>query len=162
MKITPIDIQQVGFHVRFRGYDRKEVDQFLDTLAQEYEKLIQENQDLKEKAASLEIQVMELKKKESTLSGTLIAVQKVVDDMKKAAQKEVDLLIKEAEMKAEEIVKAAKDEQLHLQREIQDLQKQRVLVLEKIRSLLGTFEKTVELEEKALWQERKEGLKVGG
>jgi len=100
MKITPIDIQQVSFGVRFRGYNRKEVDNFLDLLAHDYEMLIKESQDIKEKTASLEIQVMELKKKEATLNSTLIAVQKVVDEMKQNAQKEVDLLIKEAELKA--------------------------------------------------------------
>ncbi|MGH7275051.1 MAG: DivIVA domain-containing protein [Nitrospiria bacterium] len=161
MKITPIDIQQVSFGIRFRGYNRKEVDNFLDLLAQDYEMLIKESQVIKEKTASLEIQVMELKKKESMLNSTLIAVQKVVDEMKQNAQKEVDLLIKEAELKAEEITKGAQVERLRLQGEIRDLQRQKVLFLEKIRSVLRTFEKTVELEEKDLLPDRKGGLKVG-
>ena len=161
MKITPIDIQQVSFGVRFRGYNRKEVDNFLDLLAHDYEMLIKESQEIKEKTASLEIQVMELKKKEATLNSTLIAVQKVVDEMKQNAQKEVDLLIKEAELKAEEITQGAQVERLRLQSEIKDLQRQKVLFLEKIRSMLRTFEKTVELEEKDLLPDRKGGLKVG-
>ena len=161
MKITPIDIQQVSFAVRLRGYDRKEVDNFLDLLAKDFEKLIKESQEIKEKMASLENQVMELKKKENTLNSTLIAVQKVVDEMKQNAQKEVGLLIKEAELKAEEITQGAQAERLRLQNDIQDLQKQKVLFLEKIRSVLRTFEKTVELEEKDLLPDRKEGLKVG-
>ncbi|HLB03242.1 MAG TPA: DivIVA domain-containing protein [Nitrospiria bacterium] len=161
MKITPIDIQQVSFDVRFRGYNRKEVDNFLDLLAHDYEMLIKESQEIKEKTASLEIQVMELKKKEATLNSTLIAVQKVVDEMKQNAQKEVDLLIKEAELKAEEITQGAQVERLRLQSEIKDLQRQKVLFLEKIRSVLRAFEKTVELEEKDLLPDRKGGLKVG-
>jgi len=161
MKITPIDIQQVSFGVRFRGYNRKEVDNFLDLLAHDYEMLIKESQEIKEKTASLEIQVMELKKKEATLNSTLIAVQKVVDEMKQNAQKEVDLLIKEAELKAEEITQGAQVERLRLQSEIKDLQRQKVLFLEKIRSVLRAFEKTVELEEKDLLPDRKGGLKVG-
>ena len=161
MKITPIDIQQVSFGVRFRGYNRKEVDNFLDLLAHDYEMLIKESQDIKEKTASLEIQVMELKKKEATLNSTLIAVQKVVDEMKQNAQKEVDLLIKEAELKAEEITQGAQVERLRLQSEIKDLQRQKVLFLEKIRCVLRAFEKTVELEEKDLLPDRKGGLKVG-
>jgi cell division initiation protein len=161
MKITPIDIQQVSFDVRFRGYNRKEVDNFLDLLAHDYEMLIKESQEIKEKTASLEIQVMELKKKEATLNSTLIAVQKVVDEMKQNAQKEVDLLIKEAELKAEEITQGAQVERLRLQSEIKDLQRQKVLFLEKIRCVLRTFEKTVELEEKDLLPDRKGGLKVG-
>jgi cell division initiation protein len=148
MKITPIDIQQVGFAMRFRGYDRKEVDQFLDTLAQDYETLLKENEQIKERTTSLEAQIVELKKKESLLNSTLIAVQKVVDEMKQNAQKEVNLLIKEAELKAEEITKAAREERLRLQHEIQDLQRQKMLFLEKIRAMLRTFKKTLEMEEK--------------
>lgn len=161
MKITPIDIQQVSFGVRFRGYNRKEVDNFLDLLAHDYEMLIKESQEIKEKTASLEIQIMELKKKEATLNSTLIAVQKVVEEMKQNAQKEVDLLIKEAELKAEEITQGAQGERLRLQSEIKDLQRQKILFLEKIRSVLRTFEKTVELEEEDLLPDRKGGLKVG-
>ncbi len=161
MKITPIDIQQIGFGVRLRGYDRKEVDSFLDTLAQDYEVLVKENQEIKEKTAALEIQLAESRKKESLLNSTLIAVQKVVDEMKQNAQKEVNLLIKEAELKADEITKSARDERLRLQREIQDLQRQKVLFLEKIRSVLKTFEKTLELEEKDLVLNEKRDFKVG-
>ena len=159
MKITPIDIQQAGFAVRFRGYDRKEVDQFLDTLAQDYEALIKENEQIKEKTSSLEIQVMELKKKETLLNSALIAVQKVVDEMKQNAQKEVNLLIKEAELKAEEITKAAREERLRLQQEIQDLQRQKMLFFEKIRGMLRIFEKTLELEEKDLVVSEKRNYK---
>ena len=161
MKITPIDIQQVGFGIRFRGYDRKEVDNFLDTLAQEYEALIRENQEVNEKMAAVEIQVAELRKKEALLNSTLIAAQKVVEEMKQNAQKEVNLLMKEAELKAEEITKGARDERLCLQREIQDIQRHKILFLEKIRSVLRTFEKTLELEEKDLVLSEKRDYKVG-
>jgi cell division initiation protein len=33
MKITPLDIQQQQFRMRFRGFDMVEVDNFLDLLA---------------------------------------------------------------------------------------------------------------------------------
>ena len=72
MKMTPLDIQQVGFKVKLRGYDRQEVDAFLDTLTQDYEGLLKENNALKEKLADLEIQVLEFKKKEGTLNNTLM------------------------------------------------------------------------------------------
>ena len=43
MKITPLDIQQQQFRVRFRGFDMVEVDNFLDLLANEFEELLKEN-----------------------------------------------------------------------------------------------------------------------
>ena len=40
MKITPIDIQQMVFQVKFRGFDRDEVNRFLEELALTVENLI--------------------------------------------------------------------------------------------------------------------------
>ena len=49
MKITPIDIQQMVFQVKFRGYDKEEVNRFLEELALTVEGLNRENALLREK-----------------------------------------------------------------------------------------------------------------
>ena len=41
--LTPIDIQNQDFAVKLRGYDADEVDDFLDMLGADYEKLYKEN-----------------------------------------------------------------------------------------------------------------------
>lgn len=147
MKITPLDIQQMRFKVVFRGYDRAEVDASLDTLMTEFESLVRENNELREKMAAMEIQLMDLRKKEGTLNATLVKAQELVSEMKKNAQKEADLLIKEGELRAEEISKEARDEAARLRREIRDLRKEKYLVIQKIRSSLRTFEHLLDLEE---------------
>ena len=88
MKITPLDIQQMGFKIRLRGYDREEVQRFLEELAQTVEMLNRENATLREKLSLTERQLADLKKTEATLSNTLIAAQSIVDDLKEAAQRE--------------------------------------------------------------------------
>ena len=40
MKVTPIEIRQKDFNKVFRGYDKEEVDAFLKSLSQEWEKLM--------------------------------------------------------------------------------------------------------------------------
>jgi cell division initiation protein len=57
MKITPIDIQQMVFQVKFRGYDRDEVNRFLEELALTVENLNRENSALREKLTATEQQV---------------------------------------------------------------------------------------------------------
>ena len=148
MKMTPLDIQQVGFKVKLRGYDRQEVDAFLDALAEDYEGLLKDNNVLKEKLADLEIQVLEFKKKEGTLNSTLMKAQDLVEEMKGHAQREGELTIKEAELKAEETAKAARERLAELRREILDLQKQKLLFIEKTRSLIKTVHRVLELEER--------------
>jgi cell division initiation protein len=148
MKITPLDIQQAGFRIRFRGYDRQEVDAFLDTVTEDYEGLIRENHSLRERVTDYESQLAEFKKKEAQLTGTLMKAQDLMEEMKQNAQKEAALIVKEAELRAEEMARMAREELTTIQRGILDLKKQKMVYLEKFRSLVGTFQKIIELEER--------------
>ncbi|HUK56705.1 MAG TPA: DivIVA domain-containing protein [Nitrospiria bacterium] len=156
MKITPLDIQQAGFKVRMRGYDRQEVDGFLDAITEDYEALVRENNALREKTAESENQLAELRKKEATLNNTLMKAQDLVEEMKHAAQKDAELIVKEAELKAEGMIHLAREEMIAIKRDILDLQKQRLVFLEKIRSTIKIFQRVVELEDR---EEDKNGKK---
>lgn len=147
MRLTPLDIQQMVFKVRMRGYDCREVKQFLEDLSQTVESLNHENSALREKLAATEEQLTALKKAETTLTHTLISTQAMADDMKEIAQRDAALLVKEAEFKAAEMLRDARQELVVLQREISDLRKQRLLGIERLRSTLRTFERVLEIEE---------------
>jgi cell division initiation protein len=148
MKITPLDIQQAGFKVKLRGYDQKEVDAFLDSVTEDYEALIRENNTLREKVTEYETQLTELRKKEATLNNTLMKAQDLVEDMGRNAQKDAELVLKGAELKAEEMLHSAREEMASIKREILDLQKQKVVFMEKIRSLIRIFQRVTELEDR--------------
>ena len=147
MKLTPLDIQQWEFKVRVRGYDRQEVQAFLRSVSQAVEQLVKENTQLKERAEHLESQVNDLRKKEATLNDLLMTTQSMVDGIKETARKEADLTLKEAQIKAEELLKRAHADCEGLQRDILALRKERMLALEKLRSMLQTFSKMIEMEE---------------
>jgi cell division initiation protein len=147
MKITPLDIQQREFKGRFRGYDREEVQAFLRSVSQTVEEMIKENIALKEHADKLYQEVGELRKKEAALSDLLVTTQTMTESLKETARKEADLILREAEMKGEDILKSAHVDFRTLQRDILDLRKERMLALEKLRSMLQTFAKVVEMEE---------------
>ena len=53
MKISPMEIRQQEFTKKMRGYDPDEVQNFLESLAEEFEKLNSENESLKENLQSL-------------------------------------------------------------------------------------------------------------
>src|SRR2546430_502152 len=55
MRISPLDIRQQQFTVKMlRGFDKHEVDAFLDDVADDYEAVLRENALLKEQLATLE------------------------------------------------------------------------------------------------------------
>src|SRR4030066_12064 len=99
MKITPLDIQQKKFGVKFRGFDVKEVNSFLDLITREFEVIIKENNYLKEELAKKDAKILDFKKKETTLKDTLMNAQQIVENLKGNAQKEAELIIKEEDVR---------------------------------------------------------------
>lgn len=153
MKITPLDIQQMVFRTKFRGYDREEVNRFLEELAQTVESLNRDNAMLRERVAMTEQQVSELKRTETTLSNTLVAAQSLADDVKRSANRDAELIVKEAELKAGEVVRQARVELSETQRDLSLLQKQRLLMVERMRATLHTFERMLDVESAEAYQD---------
>ena len=147
MKITPLDIQQMVFKVNFRGYDKEEVNRFLEELAQTVEALNRDHAVQREKIIFLEQQLAELKRTEATLSNTLLSAQSLAENVKQNAHREADLVIKEAELKAGELIRQARVELTDTQRDLSSLQKQRLLMIERLRTSLRMFERLFEVEE---------------
>ncbi|ULA64000.1 MAG: Cell division initiation protein DivIVA [Nitrospira sp.] len=153
MKITPLDIQQMVFSTKLRGYDREEVNRFLEELAQTVESLNRDNALLRERLGMAEQQVSELKRTETTLSNTLVAAQALADDVKRSANRDAELIVKEAELKAGEVIRQARVELGETQRDLSQLQKQRLLMVERMRATLHTFERMLDVESTEAYQD---------
>ena len=125
MNITPLDIQQQQFKGKMLGgLDPNDVDAFLQMVAAEMESLIRENTELKEQARKVSLQLEELSQREVTLRDTMLAAQKITEEMKANAQKEATLLISEAELKGERIVAEAENRLLQLNNQIHEVRRQ--------------------------------------
>jgi cell division initiation protein len=146
MKITPLDIQQMVFRVKLRGYDREEVNRFLEEVAEAVEFLNRDNGALRERVTFMEQQVSELKRTETALSNTLVSAQSLAEDVKRSAQRDAELIVKEAELKAGELIRHARVELGETQRDLSQLQKQRLLMVERMRATLHTFERMLDIE----------------
>jgi len=154
MKLTPLEIQQMVFRVKMRGYDRGEVNGFLEEVAQTVEALNRDNAALRDRIASLEQQVSELKRTEVTLSNTLVAAQSLAEDVKRSAQRDADLVLKEADLKAGEMLRQARVELANTQRDLSQMHKQRLLLVERMRATLHTFERMLDVEASEAYQDR--------
>jgi cell division initiation protein len=147
MRMTPLDIQQMEFKIAFRGYDKEEVNRFLEDIAQTVELLNRDDAVQREKIVFLEQQLSDLKRTEATLSSTLLSAQSLAEDVKRNAHREAELVIKEAEQKASEMIHQARIELTDTQRDLTALQKQRLLMVERLRASLRMFERMLEVEE---------------
>jgi len=121
MRITPLDIQQKQFPMKFRGFDVEEVYAFLEVIREEMEELLRENANLKENVQRTEVQIREFKDMETTLRETLMTAQQMVEDYKLNARKEAELLIREAEFRAENMIKESHEKVIKIHEDITDM-----------------------------------------
>ena len=105
MKITPLDIRKQEFRKALRGFDKEEVMAFLEIVADEFERLNQENATLQEGASALESAIEEYRKMEKTLQETLLTAQATSEETRQNAKKEAELIVKEAQGEAQDIIK---------------------------------------------------------
>ena len=136
MNITPLDIRQKQFSTGFRGFNITEVDNFLEEVTSEMEALIRENESLKEQNAALEAQLVEFRQTEKSLRDTLMAAQKMSEDLRGAAERESRLKMKEAEMEAEKIVRDARIKLAKTEEDIAELNRIKERFRMKVRGII--------------------------
>ncbi len=107
--LTPLDIKNQTFDVKFRGYSIEEVDNFMDMLLEEYETTYKENIAAKDKISTLSEAVEHYKGIEDSMRNAIIVAQSTADELKKNATEKADIIISEANMKAEKIVAQANE-----------------------------------------------------
>ena len=121
MKLTPLDIRHKEFKRGMRGYTDVEVDEFLDEVADEFERLFKDSIDLGERVEELESQVAGYKRMEETLQKTLISAQASADELKKTTAKEAELVLHEAELKGRQLVNEAYSERQGIEQSLAKL-----------------------------------------
>ncbi|MEI8355063.1 MAG: DivIVA domain-containing protein [Deltaproteobacteria bacterium] len=147
MKISPIDIQQQQFKGKmFGGLSPEDVDAFLQLVAREMEDLIRENSDIKEQHSKAVANEEEVAQRERDLRETLLAAQKIIEEMKSNAQKEATLLIAEAEINAEKLLFSAENRLAETKNEIQELRRQKLQFESSFKSLLDSSYKMLSLD----------------
>ncbi|MGY3766505.1 DivIVA domain-containing protein [Vagococcus vulneris] len=104
MGLKPIDITNKSFSSKFKGYDRDEVDDFLDQLAVDFEKLIQENRDLDKEVKQVTEKLSYFSELKDSLNQSIIVAQDTADKLKENATKESDLAVQQAQAQAEDIL----------------------------------------------------------
>ncbi len=148
MPITPLDIQQQRFRTRFGGgLDKVEVDAFLNAVAAEVERLIRENNELREEERTLKRLLDDHRAREEALKETMITAQRVTDEIKKGAEKEADIIIGRAELEAERIQEQAVQRRSDLLLEIAELKRQRAQFMAQLRGVLNTHHKLLDVSE---------------
>lgn len=145
--LTPMDIHNKDFKRSFRGYNEDEIDDFLDKVVNDYEKLFRENDRLKEDLARAKKDNEQYQQLEQNLKDTLLVAQKTAEEVTSNARKNAEETrentakecankLHEAEMKAEKIIEDAKTKAQVIVAEYDRLVREKNTFLRKIKVTL--------------------------
>jgi cell division initiation protein len=108
-RITVVDIQHRTFKRALQGYDRTDVDQFLDEVIESLEDEASARAALEAEIADLKERISHFKAMEESLQSTLLLAQRTADEVKAAAHKEADLIKQEARLQSEREIGSLSD-----------------------------------------------------
>jgi cell division initiation protein len=144
MKITPADILNQKFGLSFRGYDKEEVDAFLDMIAKDLEDLLRENSYLKEEIERINTELTRLKELEETIKDAIISAQKMAESFKENAKIESENILNAARLQAEKICFDAAKQSSEAKAEILKHQSRLIEIKEIVKSIFDSFLENLE------------------
>ncbi len=144
MDITPLDVQNRQFRVKFRGFDVKEVDAFLEQVVETLRTLADRAQSLERALERSRSDVSAYREREETFKTALVNSQTVMEQMKSNAKKSASLIIGDAEVKAEKLLQRAHKRLSQLHEDISELKRQRQQIESQIQSIIETHTKILE------------------
>ncbi len=144
MAIRPIDVRRKEFKSGFRGYDANQVDDFLDAVADEFERTYAENRRIAEELTVLKGRLEQFEELEGAIREALVHAQQVARDLRRNANKEAELTVREAKEQAHRILADSSARVERVQESYEVLRKAKQDFNNDFRHLLKTYADVME------------------
>src|SRR5829696_892561 len=155
MPIRPIDVRRKEFRNGFRGYDANQVDDFLDAVADEFERTYMENSRLREEVSGLRERLQQFEELEGSIRAALIHAEQAAndlrrtatweaDDLRKSATREADLTVREAQGRAHQLLAESSARVERVQESYEALQEAKRGFTNDFRQLLKTYSQVMD------------------
>jgi cell division initiation protein len=136
VKLSPLEIRKQSFRSTMRGFDREEVQIFLDMIADEYEKVLQENGMLSEKIRYLNERLEEYHTLEKTLQNSILMAERVSSESREQARVDAENVINDANVRAERILGDSRNRLRQLGEQVVHLSQHKNAFVQKFQALL--------------------------
>ena len=161
MPITSLEIKDKTFGVQFRGFNREEVDEFLDIVVRDYEDLVRSNHEKDQHIKNLEDRLSYFDEIKDSLSQSVLIAQDTAERVKQAAndrshniiqqaEQDVQRLLDEAKYKANEILRQATDNAKKVAVETEELKNKSRVFHQRLKS---TIESQLAIVDSSEWEE---------
>lgn len=154
--ITPADIENKDFSRAKKGYDMEEVDEFLDLIIVDMERLMRENRRLKEELGKANTQVDKHMSTEKSVYETLEAAKQLMNDIAASAERRAEVLLRNAELDASLITREAKENISRYTEEGNRLMKRVDILKDRYRGMLKDELERLDSIDNALFEEFEE------
>ena len=144
MNVSPLDLRQQKFNKALRGFDPVEVTSFMMAVAEDYEQALREADRLRTDLHRMEEVLNEHREHERSLKSTLMAAQKLADDIKAHAEDEARRIVREAQSRSDLLLEKTQARLEDVQREIDGLKLKRKDVETSIEATIQTLRNTLE------------------
>ena len=108
MPIRPIDVRRKEFKNSFRGYDANQVDDFLDAVADEFERSYTENSRMREEISSIRERLQQFEELEGSIRAALVHAEQAANDLRRTATQEAEDVRLSASREADFTIREAK------------------------------------------------------
>jgi len=103
MSLTPLEIEKVTFPKGFRGYVCDAVDEFVELVAKEFQRLTDEKSEVLKQVEALKQDLANLREREDLVKSSVILAQKAAEEAIIAAKREANVIIREAKLREAEL-----------------------------------------------------------
>jgi cell division initiation protein len=145
IKFSAEDIANQTFESRFRGYDRAQVEEFLNVLSREYDHMVTELKQARHELSDQKTELREYRRRERSLHDALNMAKQVGVDIKQQAERDAELTMADAELRAEKMLSGVQNRVTAMREELFSLQQQRVRCETELRNVLESHLKMVDL-----------------
>lgn len=147
MKINPLDIYNKEFTVSALGYNKSQVDDFLDDLGVEYERMMQEMKDLRDNNEKLREKLKSYENIEENLKSTLKSIEEIADKQTQQAREEANMIIEKAEMEAKKMREEVKEDLAEEYKKLEKLKETKTFFKIRLKNLLESQLEVLEEDE---------------
>ncbi|MBA2661846.1 MAG: DivIVA domain-containing protein [Bradymonadaceae bacterium] len=144
-KFSADDIASQSFETRFRGYDTRQVEEFLTSIAREWDHVVDEFKRMQIEVDTQSKELRDYRRRERSLVEALEMAKQVADEIRHQADRDAELVIAQTEIKAEKILAQAERRLAGVRTELFEMQQQRARFEIELRSTLEGHLKLMEL-----------------
>ncbi|UOC13955.1 DivIVA domain-containing protein [Staphylococcus agnetis] len=136
MAFTPSEIKNKSFTRIKNGFEPTEVEQYLEQLSTEIERLKEDKKQLEKVLEERDAHIQSFKDVEKSVGEAIVSAQRATDETKAAAQKEHDAIVQKAHAEANRIVNDGIEKARRLSFQTEDMKRQSKIFRSRFRMLV--------------------------